>query len=145
MRLSGKIVRFDGVRGYGFITPDDGGDDVFLHANDLEMEKSTAQPGTRVSFDVEVGERGQFATSVRRSNAESPVETVGRGASFDGEFDDYIDVLSVTEFEQAVTELLLAVSPPLNAPQILSVRATFGHLARQRGWLDSPEDPRADG
>ncbi|MEA2774343.1 MAG: cold shock protein [Acetobacteraceae bacterium] len=118
MRLAGKVIRFDNVRGYGFITSDGGGDDVFLHANDLEMEKSLARPGARVSFDVEEGERGQFATSVRPCSGESAGEFGGQGVSFGGESssDEYIEVLSAAEFGHAVTELLLTVTPPLSAP-----------------------------
>jgi cold shock CspA family protein len=137
MRLAGRIIRFDEIRGYGFITPDGGGDDVFLHVNDLEMEKSLARPGVRVSFDVEEGERGQIATSVRPCGGESAGEFGGQGVSFGGESDEYIEVLSAAEFGHAVTELLLTVTPPLSAPQIVSVRAAFAHMAHQQSWLDA--------
>jgi cold shock protein len=139
MRLSGRIIRFDKVRGYGFVTPDGGGEDVFLHANDLEMEKSLARPGVRVSFDVEEGARGQFATSVRPCDGEFAVQAARRGVSGDNEssWDEYIEVLSSAEFEHAVTELLLTVTPPLSAPQIVSVRAAFAQLAHQQSWLDA--------
>ena len=36
--MTGKMLRFDEVRGYGFIVPDDGNEDVFVHANDLLEE-----------------------------------------------------------------------------------------------------------
>ncbi|MCV7371972.1 cold shock domain-containing protein [Mycolicibacterium arabiense] len=138
MRLTGRIVRFDTVRGYGFITPDSGGDDVFLHANDLEMEKSSARPGARVSFDVEDGERGQFATSVRPRGGASVNQTGGQMESDGGESSpgDYVEVLSATEFEHVVTELLLTVTPPLNAPQIVAVRAALMELAGHQNWLE---------
>ncbi|WP_261888031.1 cold-shock protein [Mycobacterium pseudoshottsii] len=58
------MVRFDDVRGYGFIAPDSGGEDVFLHANDLDFDRLLAKRGTRVSFDIEDGPRGKFATAV---------------------------------------------------------------------------------
>jgi len=137
MRLSGRVVRFDKVRGYGFVTPDGGGDDVFLHANDLEVEKSLARPGVRVSFDVEEGERGQFATSVRLCEGESMAEFGGQGVSVGDESDEYIEVLSGAEFEHAATELLLAVTPPLSAPQIVAIRAAFAQMAHQQSWLDA--------
>ena len=137
MRLSGRVIRFDKVRGYGFITPDSGGDDVFLHANDLEIEKSSVRPGVRVSFDVEEGERGQFATSVRLCDGVSVAEYGRQGASLGNESDEYIDVLSAAEFEHAATELLLAVTPSLSAPQIIAVRAAFAQMAHQQSWLDA--------
>ena len=39
MMLTGKVIRFDDVRGYGFIAPDGGGEDVFVHANVLGDDK----------------------------------------------------------------------------------------------------------
>ena len=65
MRVTGTVIRFDDMRGYGFISPDAGGEDVFLHANDLEINKARVRPGLKVSFEVEEGARGKFATAVR--------------------------------------------------------------------------------
>lgn len=62
---TGKILRFDEIRGYGFIAPDAGGEDVFLHANALLAEKHQYHPGVPVEFDVIEGERGLKATAVR--------------------------------------------------------------------------------
>jgi cold shock CspA family protein len=73
---TGKILRFDEIRGYGFIAPDAGGEDVFLHANALLAEKHQYHPGVPVEFDVIEGERGLKATAVRvvrGKTAPSPV------------------------------------------------------------------------
>ncbi|MFM2055361.1 MAG: hypothetical protein RL456_3398, partial [Pseudomonadota bacterium] len=35
---TGTVVRFDRRRGYGFIQPDDQGEDVFVHQNNIQME-----------------------------------------------------------------------------------------------------------
>ncbi|MCV7075249.1 cold-shock protein [Mycobacterium szulgai] len=138
MRVSGKIVRFDDVRGYGFITPDAGGDDVFLHANDLEMEKRQAVRGARVSFEIEEGDRGKFATQVRISADGAPSRPpIGDIDDPNGTNDDYFDVLSSEEFLHLVTEKLLLITPPLTAQQILAVRSSFEQLARQQGLIDS--------
>ena len=139
MRNTGTVVRFDRVRGYGFVEPDGGGDDVFLHANDLEFEKSDARAGVRVTFGVEAGERGQFATAVRLAD-EPGAPASGAQASHPrpqtATDDDYYDVLSPVEFRHLVTELLLNVQPPLTSEQILDARERLTELGRRQGWLD---------
>ncbi len=61
----GTVVRFDRRRGYGFITPDEGGEDVFVHQNNIQMEGFRyLQVGEKVNFDLEVGEKGMKAVSV---------------------------------------------------------------------------------
>jgi CspA family cold shock protein len=63
--VKGKILRFDETRGYGFIAPDTGGEDVFLHANALTGEKHDYQSGVPVEFEVLESDRGLKAMSVR--------------------------------------------------------------------------------
>jgi CspA family cold shock protein len=58
----GKVVRFDEFRGYGFVAPDAGGEDVFIHVNDLDFDKRLIEPGALVEFDVEDGDRGPKAS-----------------------------------------------------------------------------------
>ena len=51
---TGKIKWFNGVKGYGFIEPDDKSKDVFLHVSDLAKTGLTdINPGQKVSFEVE--------------------------------------------------------------------------------------------
>jgi CspA family cold shock protein len=50
---TGVLKFFNGNKGYGFITSDDGSPDVFLHAAALEQSGITSCPeGSRLSFDV---------------------------------------------------------------------------------------------
>lgn len=135
MRDTGKVVRFDDVRGYGFIAPDSGGDDVFLHTNDLESDRQLARRGARASFEIEDGPRGKFATAVRILPAESArVEVSNKGALPDT--DEYFDVFSAEEFKHAVTELLLEAAPSITGAQIQQVRMAFETLARNHGWVE---------
>ncbi len=62
--LTGKVIRFDEVRGYGFIAPDGGGEDVFVHANVLGDDKYMFGPGLRVEFESTDGDRGPKAYAV---------------------------------------------------------------------------------
>ncbi len=62
--LTGKVVRFDEVRGYGFIAPDGGGEDVFVHANVLGDDKYVFGPGLRVEFEATESDRGPKAHTV---------------------------------------------------------------------------------
>lgn len=137
MRVSGKVVRFDEVRGYGFITPDFGGEDVFLHANDLEMDKHLAKRGAAVSFEVEEGERGKFATHVRASVETAQSRPAPRDDDDSAGADDYFDVLTSEEFLHIATERLLLITPPLTGQQILAIRNSFEELARKQGLIDS--------
>jgi cold shock CspA family protein len=63
--VTGRVVRFDSVRGFGFIAPDHGGDDVFLHVNDLLVPEHYVRSGLSVQFEVEEGGRGLKASAVR--------------------------------------------------------------------------------
>ncbi|MEU1307772.1 cold-shock protein [Streptomyces cinnamoneus] len=65
-RQSGIVKWFNGEKGYGFITPDGGGDDLFVHFRAIEGEgfKSLTE-GQRVSFVAERGQKGMQAAQVR--------------------------------------------------------------------------------
>jgi CspA family cold shock protein len=74
--VTGKIIRFDENKGYGFITPDTGDDDVFVHINELAGASGQISTGTRVQFSVIDGGRGPKAYDVdiidnRRATADA--------------------------------------------------------------------------
>ncbi len=62
---TGKVKWFDAGKGYGFITPDDGGADVFVHHSSLSEETKTLDEGQAVEFETEPTPRGSKATSVK--------------------------------------------------------------------------------
>lgn len=136
---NGKVVRFDDVRGYGFLAPEDGGEDVFVHANDLRESKNDFAPGAKVSFDVEHGERGPKASGVRiveRAPAEAGAGNP-TGSRTREENDDLCDLLSASEFRSELTEALLQAVPSLTAAQLLQVRQRVTELARAHNWIES--------
>lgn len=59
---NGTVKFFNDGKGFGFITPDEGGKDVFVHANGLNGLSITE--GDKVSFDVEEGQKGLNAVNV---------------------------------------------------------------------------------
>jgi CspA family cold shock protein len=64
--LSGTVKWFDQVRGFGFVTPDDGGQDVFLHSSVLHRAgKHDIQQGQKVSLEVRDGQRGRQAVTIK--------------------------------------------------------------------------------
>jgi len=55
---TGTVKFYNGQKGYGFIAPDDGGNDVFVHATALERSGlGDLSEGQKVSFDTAVDER----------------------------------------------------------------------------------------
>ena len=64
--LSGTVKFFNESKGFGFITPDGGGKDVFVHATAVERARMRSlREGQRVSFDTEADARGQKAVKLR--------------------------------------------------------------------------------
>jgi cold shock protein len=59
---NGTVKFFNEFRGFGFIIPDDGTKDVFVHKNDL---KDKITEGDKVSYDVEESEKGLNAVNVK--------------------------------------------------------------------------------
>ena len=61
----GTVKWFNDSKGYGFITPDDGSKDLFVHHSALAADgyKSLAE-GAKVEFDAREGEKGPEATNV---------------------------------------------------------------------------------
>ena len=73
IRQTGTVVIFN-KGGHGLITPQDGGDDLYVHFKDVEGGNKFLKNGEAVSFVVARGTKGLTATQVRR---ESTVEEVG--------------------------------------------------------------------
>ena len=64
--LNGTVKFFNETKGFGFITPDGGSKDVFVHASAVERAGlKTLREGQRVTFDTEADTRGPKAVNIR--------------------------------------------------------------------------------
>lgn len=61
---NGTVKFFNDEKGFGFITPEDGSKDLFVHVSGLNDE---IREGDKVSYEVEEGQKGLNATNVTRA------------------------------------------------------------------------------
>ena len=62
---TGTVKWFDSKKGYGFITPTEGGSDLFVHMSSIMMEGyKTLSDNQKVSYQMETSDRGPVATNV---------------------------------------------------------------------------------
>ena len=65
--MQGVVKWFNDSKGFGFITPDDGGKDVFVHQSAIESSAfRTLAEGDRVEFQTEEGAKGPQAKDVKK-------------------------------------------------------------------------------
>ncbi len=63
---TGTVKWFNDAKGFGFVTPDGGGDDLFVHFSAIQGQGfKTLQENQRVSFDATTGPKGPQASNIR--------------------------------------------------------------------------------
>ncbi len=78
---TGTVKWFSNAKGYGFIAPETGGDDIFAHFSSITMEGyKTLKKGQLVEFECTQGPKGLHATEIKLSNP-PPLLDVSMGAS----------------------------------------------------------------
>lgn len=152
-------MHYDPNRGFGFLAPDSGGADVFLHINDIDIDENSLKPGAKVSFDVEETDRGTKAINVSVTEA-APADDAaaarahrrdghehgssGAGGRAHGGADrdrsrrprgGQAGSLDSSAFTEELTELLLDSADDLTAAQIIAIRQRVTDFAVARGWV----------
>jgi len=62
----GTVKWFNDTKGYGFISPDESGDDLFAHFSEIQSDGfKTLQDGQKVSFEVTQGKKGLQASNIK--------------------------------------------------------------------------------
>ena len=63
----GTVKWFNDQKGYGFISPEDGGKDLFVHYSEIQTDsrRATLQDGDSVEFEIGQGQKGPCANKVR--------------------------------------------------------------------------------
>ena len=65
---TGIVKWFNDTKGFGFITPDGGGEDVFAHSSQIQMAGyRTLKEGQRVSFEITTGPKGKQANNIQEA------------------------------------------------------------------------------
>ncbi|MGH8789967.1 MAG: cold-shock protein [Cupriavidus necator] len=63
---TGTVKWFNNEKGFGFIQPDDGGEDLFAHFSEIRAEGfKSLQERQKVSFEVKVGPKGRQAANIK--------------------------------------------------------------------------------
>lgn len=112
--LTGRVISFDADKGYGFVRPDDGSQDAFLHVSQLSRPSDgrLLRAGTLVSFAVSASDRGPRALNVAIEREDAAGEP---------------HVLTGAEFQAEVREVAdKALQPLLKGLE---------ELARRHGWV----------
>jgi CspA family cold shock protein len=159
----GVVKWFNAEKGFGFVTPDDGGADVFIHVSAIKGGQSLEE-GQVVEFEVTQGSRGLEATALsvvaqgNRGSGPSEPQSAGlpnasgnAGATADratpspgGRSDgkrarESAAPYEVSSFRTGADGLVVLVQPSVEAEELLMERATVENSMAVTAWLDTSD------
>jgi CspA family cold shock protein len=94
---AGTVKWFNDAKGFGFIEPEGGGDDVFAHFSAIQMEGfRTLQQGEQVSYELVQGPKGRLAQNIRplRSPTGGPLADDSEPMPLDDTADEALNSVS---------------------------------------------------
>ena len=85
----GKVKWFNNAKGYGFVLPDSGDEDLFIHYSAIQMDGyKTLKAGQEIQFDVVEGPKGMHAVNIQDVEGPDSANTELGGVSVDFELDN---------------------------------------------------------
>jgi CspA family cold shock protein len=116
----GKVKWFNNAKGYGFILPDDGGDDLFAHYSSVQMDGyKTLKAGQEVQFDIIEGPKGLQATDIQA--AEGSEDTAEAAEDAAGGAKDTVEVVADASEISAESVTAEALDEGPETSEVLSV------------------------
>jgi CspA family cold shock protein len=141
----GTLNNFDASSGYGYITPDDGGAEVFVHADEFGGQGDLPPTGTRLKFSTIPGTHGPKAYNVMILSAGNPARAPDRKPessesdvlySSAAAADPNSGSLATVEYADEVIGILSAVFRDVTAAQLATVSSRLVGKAVRRGWVN---------
>lgn len=128
-RVRGRLVSYNATKMYGFLRPDDGGEDVFVHARDVDYPLRDADLGSRFEFEVVPSDRGAKAIRMLADSGGTVREDLELA-------DDEWEPVAREDYSREITDALIAVAPDLTGSQIQRIRQLLLTRAESRNWVD---------
>ena len=124
LRLTGTIKWYNRKKGFGFVTPDQGSADIFVHHTALPQNPSaTLDTGDRIAFTLDQGKKGPIATQVMPLTAPAPAEPA------DGPVTRFADLHLSADLLRAVEKAGYIAPTPIQVqaiPHVLTGRDLLG-------------------
>lgn len=134
---TGRVLRFDQSRGFGFVAAQDGGEDIFLHVSEFNGYPDMLIPGALVEFQIMAGDRGRKACDARLGDEEwekEPAVTPAKVSLPAGQEGTVRHLVPDAEFNRQLSQVLLTAVPELTGHQVVQASRGILKLAVRHHW-----------